>query len=127
MNTHIASNIHFIDDSLTTNMKLLKISMVFSCLKRDAELILEQIELGQSINTTTDIINNMSSFGIRCNSMTFEEVERRKQLEIAMAIAQEKYEADTVLANAWFDNLSKEERLYVEILGHTKFKLIAFA
>lgn len=115
--THQISNITFRTSGLSEETYLIKIQGAFKCDEDEAKLILEKINAGEILTGTTNTRHEMSVYGIECSSISFEDLDLKKQRKAEEEEQQALFEIELEKANIWFETLSKEERVYVELLS----------
>lgn len=115
--THQISNISFRTSGLSEDMYLIKIQGAFKCNEAEAKLILEKINSKETLVGTINTRHDMSVYGIDCSSVSFEDLEFRKQKQVEEEEQQALFKIELDKANAWFETLSKEEQVYVELLS----------
>jgi len=123
--THQISNISFNTSGLSEEMYLIKIQGGFKCNEDEAKLILEKIKAGEILTGTAETRNQLSAYGIYCSSISFEDLESKKQRQVEEEESRIQLEINLNKANSWFEGLSKEEQKYVELLGFHRFYLVA--
>lgn len=125
MKKFILSNISFSKDSISDEMKLIKIKGAFKCDDDKSREILELINTKSTIEVEDGIYSNAISFGIISNCTSVELIQRREREDREKKEYWEEIESKKEFAYKWFEGLGEEEKKYVEILSLYKFIITA--
>lgn len=121
MSKFLVHRCNFSRPDLTAEEKLVKVKGAFMCDEVRANEIIIYIENKQDFYVEENISRNVMGFGINCEFLSEELVEKLEQEKKDRENTQKEYELKLQAADKWFSSLGDDEKEYVKILGHTRF------